>query len=141
LSIKIYNIIPPLISTGSTYLFTTDSGIEYEVRFGREKQSLLSAIIAFGVLNDEFEGDEYVETNKGEIFRVMATVIEIIELYIKEHPNTRTFKFTAMTRSDEDDALTSKRMRLYSRYVEYFNYLGWNVDISKNNVLMSRTRS
>ncbi len=50
----------PLIKTGSVYTFISNSGIEYEVRFARKKNNLLHSSIAFGVINDEFEGEEYV---------------------------------------------------------------------------------
>ena len=66
-SIHVYNIIRPAIPTGSVYYFTTDSAILYEVRFGRRQDNYLSSTIVFGVLNEEYEGEEYVVTNKGEI--------------------------------------------------------------------------
>ncbi len=50
-----YNITPPAISTAGVYLFTTDNGVHYEVRFGRRQDNILHATIVFGVTNEEYE--------------------------------------------------------------------------------------
>ena len=60
-----YKIVPPAISTAGVYFFTTDSGVVYEVRFGRRQDNILHATIVFGVLNDEYDGEEYTVTNRG----------------------------------------------------------------------------
>ncbi|MBK7183010.1 MAG: hypothetical protein IPH89_08755 [Bacteroidetes bacterium] len=60
-----YKIIAPAISTAGVYYFTTDCGVNYEVRFGRRQDNILHATIVFGVTNDEYEGEEYTLTNKG----------------------------------------------------------------------------
>ena len=90
---KIYSISPPAIPTGSAYYFTTDKGVQYEVRFGRKQDNFLNATIVFGVRNEEYEGEEYVVTNKGELYRVMATIVKIIRIYIEQHPNINSFEF------------------------------------------------
>ncbi|MBL7898164.1 MAG: hypothetical protein JNJ99_06495, partial [Crocinitomicaceae bacterium] len=84
----IYEIIKPNIPTGQVYHFTTDYGVEYEVRFARKKENILHAVIAFGVLNEEYEGEEYALTNKGDVWKVMRTIITIIDMYGEKHPNT-----------------------------------------------------
>ena len=66
-----FKIIPPAIPSAGIYFFTTDSGVKYEVRFGRRKDNILHATIVFGVINDEYEGEEYVETNRGEVYRAV----------------------------------------------------------------------
>ena len=81
----------PAIKTGSVYTFQTQSGLDYEVRFARKKNNLLHATIAFGVLNDEYDGEEYVLTNKGEAYRIMSTIVTIFNNYKTEHPNINTF--------------------------------------------------
>ena len=72
---KLYDFKKPEIPTGDTYYFTTDSGLKYQVRFGKKRENYLGNIINFSVLSDEFE-DEYSETNRGEVYRIIATVIE-----------------------------------------------------------------
>ncbi|MBL4670156.1 MAG: hypothetical protein JKY30_12960 [Flavobacteriales bacterium] len=44
-----YHIIPPVIKSGTVYSFTTGSGVNYEVRFGRKQNNILNATIVFGV--------------------------------------------------------------------------------------------
>ena len=69
------------------YLFTTDSGVEYEVRFGRSEENILAASIVFGVLNDEFaqeESGEYSVVNRGEVYNVLATISDVVRMYMKD---------------------------------------------------------
>ncbi len=68
-----YLIFPPAIKSGTIYSFCTDSGVDYEVRFGRKQNNILNATIVFGVTNEEYDGEEYSITNKGEVYKVMAT--------------------------------------------------------------------
>ncbi|MFT5668429.1 MAG: hypothetical protein ACI9DK_002633, partial [Vicingaceae bacterium] len=81
-----YKIIPPPIQSGSVYYFTTKSKIQYEVRFGRKQNNILNTSIVFGVLNEEFDGDEYSMTNRFEVYKVMSTIAAIVRRYIKLHP-------------------------------------------------------
>ena len=89
-----YKIIPPPIESGSTYYFETDSGMNYEVRFGRKQNNILNTSIVFGVINDEFEGEEYSQTNKFEMYKVMATIVEIVRTYMQLHPKINCYEFT-----------------------------------------------
>ena len=116
--IEPFKIIPPAIVSGSIYLFTTDSALEYEVRFARKKDNLLHATVAFGVLNDEFGGEEYSVTNRGEVYRVMATIVSIVRTYMAEHPNLRLVEFTGEPTEDESANSTTKRLSLYNRYLK-----------------------
>ena len=136
--IEIYKIQPPAISSGSVYLFSTDSGVEYEVRFARKKDTLLRATIAFGVLNEEYEGEEYVETNKGEVYRVMHTIVEIVKMYIKEHPNIRSFEFTGEPARGEDEDNAHKRLFLYKRYVSRVFDDQWDWEMKGNRMIVFR---
>lgn len=112
-----FEIIPPAIPSAGIYFFTTSNGIKYEVRFGRRKDNILHATIVFGVINDEFEGEEYVETNKGEVYRVMATLVKIIRMFIAEHPKVMIYEFTGIAREGEPDEETTTRTNLYKRYL------------------------
>ena len=78
--VKPYPIKTPEIKTGAAYYFETDSGLRYEVLFAKKKNNYLENIINFSVLNEEFD-DEYSVTNRGEIYRVISTVIVIILIY------------------------------------------------------------
>jgi hypothetical protein len=135
-----YSIIPPRIPSGNTFLFTTDSGMEYEVRVARKKHDLLSATVAFGVTNEEFEGEEYVATNKGELYRVMATVVEVVKMYLKEHPHIRTLEFSGEPTEEEDDRSQTTRIRLYERYLGKIFDENWEPSMENNRIVMRKKR-
>ncbi len=107
----IYEIIKPNIPTGQVYHFLTDFEVEYEVRFARKKENILHAVIAFGVLNEEYEGEEYALTNKGDVFKVMRTIITIISLYGEKHPNTQVYEFTGVLKESETNELSQSIFR------------------------------
>jgi len=88
--VKEYKIVAPAISTAGVYYFTTDCGVQYEVRFGRRQDNILHATIVFGVTNDEFEGEEYTFTNKGELYRVMTTIVAVVKIFNAEPPKMGT---------------------------------------------------
>jgi hypothetical protein len=123
---KIYPIQLPTIPTGQVYKFVTQYGIEYEVRFARKKNDILYTIIAFSVLNEEFEDDEYALTNKGDIFQVMNTITTIIKIYLAEHPNLKTVEFTGVNKPGEEHE-TSQRSLLYLRYLPKIFGTNWRV--------------
>ena len=136
-----YKIIKPAISTAGVYYFTTDNGLEYEVRFGRKKDNILHGTIVFGVINDEFEGEEYTLTNKGELYRVMSTIVMIVRLYMESNPAMLVYEFTGIARDDEKDSQQSARMLLYKRYLPYIFEDNWNYDYSGGNTVLVLRKS
>jgi len=135
--IKIYPIELPTIPSGQLYKFVTDNDIEYEVRFARKKDNILHVIIAFGVLNEEFEDDEYGLTNKGDVFRVMNTISAIIRIYFSEHLHVKIFEFTGVNKRDEEEE-TSQRSLLYMRYLPRIFNKEWKVEKNGNNFIVKR---
>lgn len=138
--VKIFDIVPPAIPSAGVYYFTTDNDIRYEVRFGRKQHDPLSATIVFGVLNEEFEGEEYVTTNKGEMFDVMNTIVKVVNLFRVEHPNIRSYEFTGEPREDEDSDISvpTKRIRLYHRYVKRIFDNNWNIELDGNKIFVTK---
>lgn len=134
-----YNIVLPDIPSAGIYFFTTDSGMQYEVRFGRKKDDILSATIVFGVINDEFEGEEYVMTNKNEVYRVMSSIVNVIQIFRKEHPNVRSYEFTGEPKHGESIDSPTQRIRLYYRYVQrMFDQKEWDIILGKNTITVQR---
>jgi hypothetical protein len=126
-----YKIIPPAIPSAGLYYFTTDSGIKYEVRFGRRKDNILKATIVFGVINDEFEGEEYVVTNRGELYRVMETINMVISMFMNEHQKMISYEFTGLAREGESEQKSTARINLYYRYAKrIFPEKFWRIDYS-----------
>lgn len=138
MSFNPFNIEFPAIASGSKFLFTTDSGINYEVRFARKKINMLHITIAFGVLNEEFEGEEYAMTNRGEAFRVMHSLVEICKYYKGQHPNVNTYEFVGEPTADEDADFPTKRLRLYQRYLPTIFNESWKIEVLGNKVVISK---
>lgn len=136
---KPYVIIAPLIPSGQVYTFTTKFDVEYEVRFGRKKENILHSVVVFGVLNEEYEGEEYIVTNKGDAFRVMTTISEVIRMYLKEHPNMQTVEFTGILREDDEKENISQRTKLYLRFLpRVFSKDEWVTNILGNRIVAKR---
>jgi len=128
----------PNIPSAGVYYFTTNSGLRYEVRFGRLQDNILHANIVFGVVNDEFEGEEYVTTNRGEVYQVMNTIVEIVKNYMKEHPKVNVYEFNAVGRDGEDESAENARMVLYKRFLPKIFENGWKFKIEGNFALVTK---
>jgi hypothetical protein len=136
-----YKIILPAIASAGVYFFNTDSGLQYEVRFGRRQDNILHATIVFGVINEEFDGEEYVVTNRGEVFRVMATIVEIVKMFMAEHQKIMCYEFTGIPKDGEEDASSSKRTLLYKRYLPRIFGNSWDFNFDGNSAIVTRKRS
>ncbi len=132
-----FKIVAPAIATAGVYFFTTDKGLQYEVRFGRRQDNILHATIVFGVINEEFEGEEYIVTNKGDLYAVMATIVRVIWLFMAQHPKMITYEFTGISKEGEGDSRLSQRIALYKRYLPLiFNTHEWKFDLSGGNTVL-----
>ena len=138
---SIFNIEFPPIKSAGVYYFNTSSGLRYEVRFGRRQDNILHSTIVFGVINEEFEGEEYVTTNRGEVYGVMSTISEIVRTFMAEHPKITTYEFHAVDKEGEENAHTNARMYLYRRYLPRIFDKNWNIDIKGNFALVKRQGS
>jgi len=135
-----YPIKVPEIQSGDTYYFTTKSGLQYQVRFGKKRDNFLGNIINFSVLSEEFE-DEYSETNRGENFRIISTIIEIIRIYHENHPHSDTYEFTGEFKETRDTQTASIRSRLYFRYAERYLNENWVPVLEENKVIIRKLKS
>lgn len=129
----------PLIPSGQIYKFTSDKNVEYEVRFARKEGNPLHVSIVFGVLNDEYEGEEYSLTNKGEVYRVMATIVTIIQNYFKEHPHINIFEFAGEPTKNENTQFPQKRLNLYQRYLPLLFDSSWTKEVKGNRIIITKT--
>jgi hypothetical protein len=136
---KILHIEYPAIKSAGLYYFNTPSGLRYEVRFGRRQDNILHASIVFGVINDEFEGEEYVTTNRGEVFQVMNTIAYIIKDFIAQHPKVCIYEFNAVGREGENETKAENgRMLLYKRYLPIIYDKSWQFKIDGNYALVTK---
>jgi hypothetical protein len=136
-----YKIISPAIASAGVYFFTTDSGMQYEVRFGRRQDNILHATIVFGVINEEFDGEEYVVTNKGEVYRVMGTIVAIVKMFMAEHTKIMCYEFTGIPKEGEDESKTSQRNVLYKRFLPRIFESGWEFNFHGNSAIVTRKNS
>ncbi len=140
-SVDEYEIVAPAISTAGVYFFTTDSDVQYEVRFGRRQDNILYATIVFGVINDEYEGEEYTVTNKGELYRVMTTIVKVVKMFMNEHPKMISYEFTGLAKEGEPEDKLSSRINLYKRYLPRIFDNNWKFDFSRGNtIIVTRIR-
>jgi len=135
---NILSIEYPGIPSAGVYYFNTQSGLRYEVRFGRLQENILHSNIVFGVINDEFDGEEYIATNKGEVYQVMNTIVEIIKNYMLEHPKVNIYEFNAIGRENEDNSVENGRMVLYKRFLPKIFDANWKYKIEGNFALVTK---
>lgn len=145
---SIFPIEYPPIKSAGVYYFNTSSGLRYEVRFGRRQDNILHSTIVFGVVNEEFEGEEYVTTNRGEVYRVMNTIVMIVKDFMDQHQKVNIYEFHAIDRDDEEmhtNAETQKnkikgnaRLKLYKRYLPKIFEEGWNFNFDGNNAIVTK---
>jgi len=138
-SVKLYEIVRPEIPSGSTYYFTTESGLQYEVLFAKKRNNYLENIINFSVLSEEFE-DEYSVTNRGEIYRVTATVAEIIRIYHEHHHYSLSYEFSGEFKEDNKHREVSVRTMVYYRMAAKIMHPSWNLEQCGNRVVVFRRK-
>ncbi len=130
-----YSIETPPIKSGNTYFFNTDSGMRYEVRFGRKKENALCATLVFGVVNCD-DADEYSLTNRGEVWQVMNTIVEIGRVFMSEHPAICYYEIYALEKEDESEFETSSRMNLYFRFIPRLFNDNWKLFVLNNKAIV-----
>lgn len=133
--VKHYIVQVPAIKSGAEYYFETDSGLKYQVIFARKKSSYLEHIINFSVISEEFE-DEYSETNRGEIYRVIATVIEIIRIFHQHHASSSSYEFSGEFKPGNEAREISIRTLLYYRKAREILHSDWELEVQGNKVVV-----
>ena len=108
------------------YVFQTDSETPYDMTIvvmeGDKERD--SALVNFGVMKSytpdgETYGDYYVDydttTNKGELYKVMATVVDILKDFIKNNQEVKYIQFDTTKGKEKDSNI---RVDLYTRYIQ-----------------------
>ena len=108
--------------------FTTEYNTQYKVTFETINNKMN---ISFGVIYDSDDDPDFeVITNKGNIYRIMSTIISIINRAISEF-NPNEIKF------DSDN----RRIKLYKNYIEK-NLKGYSITKETPfNLLFQRNNS
>lgn len=137
--VECFPIQAPAIKSGEMYYFETGSGLRYQVLFAKKKKSYLENIVNFSVLSEEFE-DEYSETNRGEIYRVISTVVEIIRLYHAYHSYSTSYEFSGEFKKGNENRKTSIRTLLYYRKAREIMNPCWEIEMKGNRVVVHRKK-
>jgi hypothetical protein len=135
---EVYPIKKPDIESGSTYYFQTGSGLTYQVTFGKKKNNYLANIVNFSVLSDEYE-DEYSETNRGEVYHIISTMIEVFRIYHDHHRYSNSYEFSGEFKDERDEKEISIRTRLYFRVANrVIDTEHWKMNLDGNKVVITR---
>lgn len=95
------------------YTFRTDNNTPYEVHFFDEKKGWYTLMFAA-------HGKSDIETNKGELYRVMSTLVDITQDFIKKY-NPEAINFTGEDKKSATSILKikpSQRTSLYRAYLQ-----------------------
>lgn len=130
-----YPILYPDFGENGLYNFTTKNGIQYEVMFGRRESNPLHVTVVFGVINEEFEGEEYSETKQHDQYKVIATVIKIVKHYIATKNHLKLVEFAGVSRDNESEKTSNIRMRFFSRYLHDIFDESWLLEIKENKMI------
>jgi hypothetical protein len=76
----------------------------------------IRADIAFGVTDEEGHIHYRAVTNKGELYRVMATIVDIVKKDIKTRPYIKVISFEPAKKKDEGGNI---RGQLYAKYIKH----------------------
>jgi len=105
--------------------FTTDEGTHYKVKFGVGSDKEME--ITFGVVDESDDINYEIDTNEGNLFRVMSTIMKIINQAVSEFkPDQIVF---GAAKSDP------RRMNMYRKYLES-NLKGYSIIKDSNSVML-----
>ena len=101
------------------YTFQTNSDLDYKVSISYfeydDYGTYIPAIdVAFAVKTDK-EFSTSALTNKGELYSIMATVVDIIKNYISKNSNIKIIIYTP---EKKDKNFGKQRNKLYSAFVK-----------------------
>jgi len=99
------------------YGFETDTNSEYQVYFESvgegETWDVSFAVREIGASSSGFNTD--VITNKGDVYKVMSTVSDIVKDFINDHEEVLQLKFDP-SQTGDDPTTKDKRAKLYMAY-------------------------
>jgi hypothetical protein len=105
------------------YIFSTDSGFQYEVEVETIEGDPMEPVIArvgFGVIDDTDEVSYVKQTGENDVYRIMSTITSIVKKDLRS--NSADFiEFSPSKRQDKDidqDPMANVRTQLYSRYIK-----------------------
>jgi hypothetical protein len=130
---EIYNIILPTLNEvgeGSSkpyewredfdeYVFTTDSNVGYIVSLSEMSEGgKMGIAVEFLAKTPEMDGySSKIEVGRGELFRVMATIIDIIKSHLSKNPEIEFILYSPSKKTGEGD-IGNQRDKLYKIFLQ-----------------------
>jgi hypothetical protein len=100
---------------GLDYHFTTQDEDNYVVGITPESDTRIA--IDFGI--SDKEGDiGFQETNKGEVYKIIATIADIVKNYLDQHPEIEIISWSSVAKKGEKKIGDTQRDKLYKLVVK-----------------------
>lgn len=105
-------------SREAAYTFTTDTSDQYIVEFssGNARPDDYSLVFYPGTSVQDKEDKIDIITNKGDVFKILSTVVSIVKDFISKNKNASGIKWIGVN-SDKPGA-DAQRDRLYKAYLQ-----------------------
>jgi len=97
------------------YMFESDSGNQYVVYIDVASENRIS--IDFGIA-DETGDVDYPETNVGELYKVMSTIIAVAKNYISQHPEIEIISWSSVAKRGQKKIGDTQRDKLYKLVIK-----------------------
>lgn len=126
----VYNILKPSIQelfepssnsyeydqiSNLDYTFMSDYGRIYVVGITPESEGRIS--IDFGI-EDEYGDISFPETNERDVFKIIATVSNIVKDYLSKHPDIEIISWSSVAKKGEKKIGDTQRDKLYKLVVK-----------------------
>ena len=100
---------------GLDYYFTTKDGDNYVAGITPESDTRIA--IDFGIADEE--GDiGFQETNKEDIYKIIATISSIVKDYLDQHPNVEIISWSSVAKTGEKKIGETQRDKIYKLIVK-----------------------
>ena len=127
-----YTFEAPAYQSIRYYRFFTENGTEYNVQFARDQQVVTKVYMDLSLKNEE---DEYATLKNGDPYKIMATVLAILQDYLAQNNMISCVVFTAV---DEEDHEENRRLLLFERFCKQFRSMdGWNYHIKNATITLT----
>ena len=100
---------------GLDYSFMSDYGFAYMVGITPESENRIS--IDFGI-EDEYGDVTFPETNEGNVYKIIATIADIVKNYLDQHPEIEIISWSSVAKKGEKKIGDTQRDKLYKLVVK-----------------------
>ena len=133
---KAYKFSPPAFIGMRQYSFKNTSDDLYCVQFVQKKNNHAEYIVDLSIDDSDF--DEYLTTNFGDIFRVMATVVHILIDFIEKTNYLKSIEFVPI---EEKNKKVNRRLIVFERYAKIFcATTGWHYTINAGMITLLKNK-